>query len=129
MSVKGNGKGNGRGAEAKEQKRRAKELHAKEGGWVLDCVNEVKAKLKPYNAASDKYFKHFVVRVPRRKKGTAKSTVEPIDSSRFRAFLSQQKSIVLSSRFEAERRREALSGGKPNAEGAQIEPSVRQTVH
>jgi hypothetical protein len=116
MSVDGHGKG---GGAPKGAKRKVRELRAKENGWVLDCVNEAKAKLKPYSAASDKYFKHFVVRVPKRKKANAKDIADPIDSSRFRAFLSQQKSIVLSNRFEAEQRREAQSGGRDNVGNAQ----------
>lgn len=38
-------------------------LKEKENGFVLDCLNEEKSKLKVYNSISDKYLNYFVIRV------------------------------------------------------------------
>jgi hypothetical protein len=48
--------------------KKQKKLREKENGWVLDCVSEEKAKLKPYNTVADKFVKNFITRIPKRKK-------------------------------------------------------------
>jgi hypothetical protein len=66
-------------------------LRQKEKGWVLDCASEQKAKLKPYNAVADKFVKHSVLRIPKKKKFKA----EQINSAKFRTFLLNEKCKIL----------------------------------
>lgn len=48
-------------------------LKEKENGFVLDCLNEEKSKLKTYNTISDKYLNYFVIRVHPNRSSSKKS--------------------------------------------------------
>lgn len=55
-------------------------LREKENGFVLDCLNGEKTKLKSYNSINDKYLNYFVIRVhpnrnPSKKSLTQLSTI------------------------------------------------------
>ena len=40
-----------------------KVLSEKENNFVLDCLNQQKAHLEPYNSTNDKFLNYFVIRV------------------------------------------------------------------
>jgi RecA-family ATPase len=71
--------------------KKQKKLREKENGWVLDCSSEEKVKLKPYNFAAEKFVKHFVIRIPKKKKAKE----ELINSAKFRTFLRNEKCKIL----------------------------------
>jgi hypothetical protein len=57
----------------KVSRKKLKEFEEKENNWVLDCVNEQKAKLQTYSVVKDRFLKYFVVRVPKKKRDFSKT--------------------------------------------------------
>jgi hypothetical protein len=72
-----------------------KVLQEKENGFVLDCLNEQKAKLKHYNSISDKYLNYFVIRVhpnvTKSKSGKHTHSVSKIDKVEFKEQISHSR--------------------------------------